>query len=438
MRLSWQRSILEPLTANVVYDEIVAGNQGYITSADVALHPRPARPMESDRLAAVRRQQYLLNPRLLLWDAFRRQRDTGHKVIKYAGLKELDGIHCKVIEISAFPRPFRLFADPGSNRISRLVTWENDCPRGDIEIAVTFSDWRRDSGHDFPYKVELSIEGVVIHREIRRRIEVEPRLNPDIFVLPETLPFDQKDAESGLMNEQWIHRCIAMGAPISLHAGKVVPTPITPNVVTMGGGTHHSLAIALDREVVVVDSPQHENRSLAVIGAIKAAWPGKPIKHLILTHHHYDHSGGIRAFSAIGAELIMAQGDRDFIAQCLARPYTICPDTLATAPVRPAIRTVADDSLIMGKGEIVVRRISSPHSAENLVVYAAGAKLLFNADLFNPGLVPPGVPPPPCWLAISRDFRRQLKALDLDIKIMLGAHGVTDGRPYQSLIDFTE
>jgi hypothetical protein len=71
-------------------------------------------------------------------------------------------------------------------------------------------------------------------------------------------------------------------------------------------------------------------------------------------------------------------------------------------------------------------------------VYVASVKLLFNADLFNPGLVSPGVSPPPHWLTYSRDFRRQVEALNLDIELLVGAHGALEGRPYQSLIDFTE
>jgi glyoxylase-like metal-dependent hydrolase (beta-lactamase superfamily II) len=437
-RLSWRLSILEPLTATVVYDEIMAGNEGYITGPDVALGPHPARPMESDRLAAVRRQQYLLNPRLLVWDALRRQSETGRQVIRCAGREQLDGAPHRVVEVSAFPRPIRLYVTLDSNRVSRLVTWENDFPCGDIEIAVAFSGWRRDSGYDFPYKVELSRDGVVIRSETRQRIEVNPRLDPATFVLPETRPFNAGEAKRGLVNEQWIHRGVAMGAPISLDAGKVVLTPIGPDVVTLGGGIHHSLAIALDSGVVVVDPPVHEDRSLAVIEAIRAKWPDKPITHVILTHHHYDHSGGIRAYAAIGTELIVAQGDRDFITQCLDRPHTILPGTLADNATRPTIRTVADDGLSLGGGAIEIYRIPSPHSAENLVVYVASVKLLFNADLFNPGLVPPGVPPPPCWLVISRDFRRRIEALNLDIDILLGAHGAPEGRPYQSLVNFTE
>lgn len=438
MRLSWRRSILEPLTDTVVYDEIVVGNDGYISAADVALGPGPAHAMTSDRLAAVRRQQYLLNPHLLVGHALRRQRDTGQQIIRHVGYQELDGAPHTVVDIDASPRPIRLFVALDSNQVTRLVTQENDYPCGDVDIVVAFADWRRHGGLAFPHQVELIWEGVVLHRETRERIEVNPPLDEAAFVLPATRPFDPALAERGLFNEQWIHRATAMGAPISLDAGEVVTVAITPDVVTFGGGIHHSLAIALESGVVVVDPPQHEDRSLAVIKAVTARWPDKPISHSILSHHHYDHSGGIRAYAAIGAELVIAEGDRDFVTQCLARPHTISPDTLAGTAARPTIRTVGDNGLSLGGGAIEIHRISSPHCAENLVVYVAGPKLLFNADLFNPGLVPAGVVPPPYWLTYSRDFRRQIEALELDIELLLGAHGALEGRPYQSLVHFTE
>jgi glyoxylase-like metal-dependent hydrolase (beta-lactamase superfamily II) len=438
MRLLWRRIFVEPLTATVDFDEIVVGNEGYISAPDIALGAKPARPMKSDRLSAVRRQQYLLNPHLLVGDALRRQHDTEEQIIRYVGRQYLDGTPYGIVEIAASPRPIRLFVDLDSNLVSRLVTQENDFPLGDIEIAVEFSDWRRDSGLAFPYQVELRWEGVVIHRETRRRIEVNPRLDPDTFVLHETLPFDPVLAERGVIHAQWMHRALAMGAPIILDAGEVVPVPIAPDVVAIGGGMHHSLAVALDSGVVVVDPPQHEDRSLAVIEAVTARWPDKPITHLILTHHHHDHSGGIRAYAALGAEFLVAEGDRDFVAQCLDRPHTICPDKLAATTTRPEIETVGENGYSLGAGAIEIHRISSPHSAENLVVYVRSAKLLFNADLFNPGLIPRGVAPPPYWLDYSRDFRRQVEALNLDIEILLGAHGSPEGGPYQELVDFTE
>jgi glyoxylase-like metal-dependent hydrolase (beta-lactamase superfamily II) len=324
------------------------------------------------------------------------------------------------------------------NHVSSVATQENDFPRGDVAVVTTFTDWRRHDGVPMPHQVSLSLDGVVVHREERDRVEMNPCLDDTTFALPETCPFDPMLAEDGLINGQWIHRALAMGAPISLHAGKVETVGITPNVITVGGGMHHSMAVALPGGIVVVDSPQHEERSLLVIAAVRAKWPDRPITHLILTHHHHDHSGGIRAYAAIGAELILAEGDRAFIADCLQRPHTIAPDTLAEKYVRPTITTVGDAPLRVGGGEIQVYRISSPHSAEDLITYVAGPKALFNADLFNPGLVPRGATRPPCWVEYSRDFRKQIEALNLDIELLIGAHGALEGAPYQELIDFTD
>lgn len=143
--------------------------------------------------------------------------------------------------------------------MSRLVTLENDFPRGDVEIVVAFSDWRRHDGLAFPYQVELSWDGVVLHGETREQVQVNPQLDEATFVMPQTCPFDPEEAERGLFNEQWIYRALAMGCR-SLDAREVESVDITPEVVTFGGGIHHSMAIALEFTVVVVDPPQHEER----------------------------------------------------------------------------------------------------------------------------------------------------------------------------------
>lgn len=438
MCVSWQRNFLEPLTGTVVYDEIIVGRQGYITGADVALHPAAARPMTSDRLAAVTRQQQLLHPHLLVAEAARRHAETGQNVMTCPGVETIDGTPHAIVEIDAFPRPIRLAVNLDEGRVSQLSTQENDYPRGDVDIVVRFSDWRLHENLPMPALVTLDLDGVTVHREERHRVTVNPVIDETRFVLPHSDPFDPLLAERGLLDGQWMHRALAMGAPISLDAGEVETVEISTDVVSLGGGIHHSIAVALPSGIVVVDSPQDEDRSLAVIDAVQARWPGKPITHCILTHHHHDHSGGIRTYAAIGAKLVLAEGDRAFIHNCLTRPHTIVPDRLAALDIEPAIVTVGDRHLTLGDGAIEVHRISSPHSAEDLVVYVAGPRLLFNADLFNPGLVPRGATPPPYWLTYSRDFRKQIEALDLDIALLVGAHGALEGRPYQSLIDFTD
>ncbi len=438
IRLDWRRRFIEPLTSNIDFAEIIAGDGGYITGPDVALGPMPARAMASDRVAAVRRQQEMLYPQLLIGEALRR-RDAGDAAALHQ-LSDtlLDGSPHAVVEIDAFPRPMRLYFDRASWRPTRLATEEHDHPRGDVEVAVRYAIWRYHGDLPVAADVELSLDGTVIHSEVRSLTEAKPQLASDTFALPQRLPHDAALARRGLMNAQWIHRALAMGAPISLDPGTVIVERITPEVITLGGGIHHSMAIRTGEGVVVLDSPQHEARSRAVIDAIADEWPGARITHMILTHHHHDHSGGLRAYAAIDAELVIAEGDLAFVERVLASPHTIAPDSLSEAEVTPRITTVGDAALKLGDGAISVYRITSPHCAEDLVIYIAGPKLLFNADLFNPGLLPDEAACPCHWLTYSRDLRQQVEALDLDIDWLVGAHGALDGRPYKSLTDFTE
>jgi len=438
MHLAWRRRFLEPLTATVDYAEIVAGDGGYITGPDVALGPVPARAMTSDRVAAVRRQQWMLHPQLLVADALTRRAAGATQALRQKPDTALDGTPCAVVEIDAFPRSMRLFLDRATWRPVRLVTQEHDHPRGDVEVAVRYAIWRDHGGIPVAADVELSLDGTVIHAEVRSLTQRDPEVAPDLFALPDSLPHDPALAARGLVNAQWMHRALAMGAPISLDPGQVAVERITPEVITLGGGIHHSMAVRTGDGVIVLDPPQHEARSRAVIEAVAAEWPGAPVTHLVLTHHHHDHSGGLRAYAALGAELVIAEGDRAFVERVLSSPHAIQPDSLSAAIVTPRITTVGDDALHLGGGAVSVHRITSPHCAEDLVVYVSGPKLLFNADLFNPGLVPDAAAPPPYWLMYSKDLRRQIEALDLDIAWLVGAHGALDGRPYQSLIDFTE
>src|SRR5262249_39535986 len=110
---------------------------------------------------------------------------------------------------------------------------------------------------------------------------------------------------------------------------------IAPAIFIVIGSTHHSLAIGTDHGVVVLEAPNDESRSLAVLNALAQVFPGKPIQYVINTHHHYDHVGGLRTYVALGVPVVAPAADRDFLQSVFAAPHTVLPDTLARSP-RPA------------------------------------------------------------------------------------------------------
>ena len=49
--------------------------------------------------------------------------------------------------------------------------------------------------------------------------------------------------------------------------------------------------------VAVVEAPNNEERSLAVIAEVNKLVPNKKIRYLVNTHHHMDHAGGFGPIS---------------------------------------------------------------------------------------------------------------------------------------------
>src|SRR5206468_7764204 len=65
------------------------------------------------------------------------------------------------------------------------------------------------------------------------------------------------------------------------------------------GTTHHSLIVEFSDHLLVVEASNPE-RVAAVWARAKELRPNKPITQLIVTHHHFDHTGGVRDAVARG------------------------------------------------------------------------------------------------------------------------------------------
>src|SRR5882672_11144808 len=91
-------------------------------------------------------------------------------------------------------------------------------------------------------------------------------------------------------------------------AGRQVTAPplrvesqkLADGVWLIGGGSHNSMAVEFRDFVAVVEAPLNEERSLAVIGEVNRLVADKPIRYVVNTHHHFDHSGGLRTYLSQG------------------------------------------------------------------------------------------------------------------------------------------
>lgn len=181
---------------------------------------------------------------------------------------------------------------------------------------------------------------------------------------------------------------------VKAFAENVAVQPAAPGVWFLAGGSHNSVAIELSDQIVLVESPLYDGRALAVLAAANKLVPGKSVKTVINSHHHFDHSGGLRAAAGEGAQLITSTQAKAYFDRVFANPNRVAPDRLAQSGRKPSIvaageKTVLRDSL---RTVEVHEMQGSVHAQGFMMVWLPAEKLLIQADAYTPG--PPNSPPP--------------------------------------------
>ena len=59
-------------------------------------------------------------------------------------------------------------------------------------------------------------------------------------------------------------------------------------------GGYRSVAVEMKDHIVLIEAPQSEMATANIIAEVKKTFPNKPIRYVVNTHNHSDHSGGLR------------------------------------------------------------------------------------------------------------------------------------------------
>jgi glyoxylase-like metal-dependent hydrolase (beta-lactamase superfamily II) len=158
--------------------------------------------------------------------------------------------------------------------------------------------------------------------------------------------------------------------------------------LTTGQGSYDSLVVEFRDHVMMLEAGQSEARSLAYLAEIKKLVPSKPIRYVMNTHAHSDHTGGLPALVAEGATIITHENNKEFFERALNTPRTLLNDTLAKNPKKATVDPVGDKKVYTDGTRVVeMYHISpAPHSNGLLVAYIPKEKVLFQGDFsVNPG-----------------------------------------------------
>jgi len=191
---------------------------------------------------------------------------------------------------------------------------------------------------------------------------------------------------------QWVLRRIFLGRFLDSDqvvvpvGGSLKMVELSPNVQQVVGGSANNLIVAMKDGIVVFDAPISDLQSRWVIDAAKAKYPGKPIKYLVLTHHHMDHTGGMRAYVAEGATVIVPDQDKAYFEQVVKAPHTIAPDALAKQTKPATIMGVADHMALKDDtAEINLYNVPNPHVDGMLIGHVVKDNVVWLTDIWSPG-----------------------------------------------------
>lgn len=179
--------------------------------------------------------------------------------------------------------------------------------------------------------------------------------------------------------------CVAPGAVAS--DGAPVTTTSVANGIHMLSGRGGNVAVSSGADGVLIVDDQYATQYEAIVDAISAITDA-PVRFLLNTHWHDDHSGGNAAMGDAGATIVA----HDNVRQRLSTDQVIeffNAERPAPPPRALPIVTFANDITFHFNGESIhVFHVHNAHTDGDAVVHFRNANVIHTGDVFFNGLYP--------------------------------------------------
>jgi glyoxylase-like metal-dependent hydrolase (beta-lactamase superfamily II) len=309
-------------------------------------------------------------------------------------------------------QPYKVVGYIGpDNLVHGVETWVEAPILGDLHVHTAFEDYRDLGGLMFPSTIVQKRAGWPTFEAQLLGVQANPSDLAERLVSPPPPP--------------------GFGPPPGAAAGPPPPASeqLAPGVWRIRGA-YNALAVEFADHVVLFEpGPMNEARARAIIEETKRVIPGKPITHGVISHHHFDHTGGIAEVVAEGIAIVTPEVNAAFLEAALTAPRTLAPDAIGRSGKRPVIEAFAGDLKVF---EDATRRFEIhviqglPHADGLVVGYLPNERILVYADMFN---LPPAdnpVPNPPVFG--TGVFLDNIERLGLEPERIMSIHSLFPDR----------
>jgi hypothetical protein len=196
-------------------------------------------------------------------------------------------------------------------------------------------------------------------------------------------------------------------------------------------GTNGGPVMEFDDHLVMFEAGGSGPATLARIDAANALVRGKQVTAVIVSHHHFDHTAGLRAAVSRGLAVISHRGNEGIIREMIERPAVVFPDELAMSP-HPLEFVPVDDHLALYDDTQkldVYHVLGHSHMANGVLAYLPEHRIMMEGDLGDEAWT---------WHWWAGALAANIDAYDLDPRLNVAVHGPPGGLPLDVTLANTE